>query len=244
MKNKNMGVLGVLFFYLLFASNTAFAHCDTLDGPVVTAAKKAIESENVNLVLVWVKGDDEAKVKEVFQKTISDRKANPAEKDRIDTYFFENLVRIHREGEGKSFDGLKPAGVNTDPIISLTDKAVETGSVADLLSEMNTGLQTAVQNNFKEVTGKKNYNINDVDAGREYVESYVKFLHYVEGVDGAIKKNVSGHGVENSHKEEGSHFSKDGDLKNQLHFSWAIILVLTSWIVFILFKGVKGFRNK
>jgi hypothetical protein len=29
-------------------------HCDTLDGPIVTAARKALESGNVNLILPFV----------------------------------------------------------------------------------------------------------------------------------------------------------------------------------------------
>ena len=36
---------------LLLAPTAALAHCDGLDGPVVTAARKALESGNVNLVL-------------------------------------------------------------------------------------------------------------------------------------------------------------------------------------------------
>ena len=32
----------------------ASAHCDGLDGPVVQAAQQALETGNVNLVLVWV----------------------------------------------------------------------------------------------------------------------------------------------------------------------------------------------
>ena len=29
-------------------------HCDTMDGPVVTAARKALEAQNVNLALAYV----------------------------------------------------------------------------------------------------------------------------------------------------------------------------------------------
>lgn len=246
MKNKIVGVLGVSVLYILLSSNIAFAHCDTLDGPVVVAAKKAIETENVNIVLVWVKKSEENKVKELFQKTIIDRKASPVEKDHIDMLFFENLVRIHRAGEGESFEGLKPVGTKIDPIIIMADKAVEIGSVNSLLEEMNTGLKNTVQNNFKEVLEKKNYKIDDVDAGRDYIESYVKFLHYVEGVDAAIKKDSTEHHTENN-PEKDSHFDKvdkGSDLKDQLYFSWAIIFILVSGIALKVFKGNKSFRNK
>lgn len=29
-------------------------HCDTMDGPVVTAAREALETENINLILAYV----------------------------------------------------------------------------------------------------------------------------------------------------------------------------------------------
>ena len=37
---------------LLFTSNMAFAHCDGMDGPVVKAAQKALESSNVNVTFI------------------------------------------------------------------------------------------------------------------------------------------------------------------------------------------------
>jgi len=39
---------------LLLAPPAARAHCDTLDGPVVLAARKALETGKVNPVLAWV----------------------------------------------------------------------------------------------------------------------------------------------------------------------------------------------
>jgi len=34
-------------------------HCDTRDGPVVKAAIKALETENLNYVLIWVPKESE-----------------------------------------------------------------------------------------------------------------------------------------------------------------------------------------
>ena len=44
-------------------------HCDTRDGPVVKAARKALESNNVNYVLIWVPGDAEAELRKAFERT-------------------------------------------------------------------------------------------------------------------------------------------------------------------------------
>ena len=45
-------------------------HCDTLDGPVVSAAKKALETGNVNLILPWVPEKTETELKKAFEKTL------------------------------------------------------------------------------------------------------------------------------------------------------------------------------
>jgi hypothetical protein len=75
-----------------------YAHCDTLDGPVVKAAQKALETGDVNLVLIWVQKKDEAEIKRAFDQTLAVRKQSAEAKALADMYFFETLVRIHRAG--------------------------------------------------------------------------------------------------------------------------------------------------
>ncbi len=78
----------------------ARAHCDGLDGPVVTAARTALDSGDPNLVLIWVQPRDEAEVRQAFAQAIAVRKLNAQARDLADRYFFETLVRLHRAGEG------------------------------------------------------------------------------------------------------------------------------------------------
>jgi hypothetical protein len=122
----------------LFGHTKAFSHCDGMDGSVVMAAQKALETGDVNLVLIWVQKKDEDEIRKAFQKTFALRKLSPEARDLADMYFFETLVRIHRAGEGESYTGIKP-------------------------------------------------------AGREYVEAYVIFIHYVETLYDTAKKGAHGH---------------------------------------------------
>ena len=105
----------------VFLPNKIFAHCDGMDGPVIQAARKALETGNVNPVLMWVLKDHEGEIKNAFQKTLAVRKLNPPAKELADMYFFETLVRIHRAGEGEPYTGLKPAGRALDPAIPAAD---------------------------------------------------------------------------------------------------------------------------
>src|SRR5512139_3206249 len=100
-----------------FIPMEAFGHCDGLDGPVVTAAKAALETGKVEPVLIWVQNRDEDEIKKAFQKTLAVRKLNPEARELADYYFFETLVRIHRAGEGAPYTGLKPAGRDLGPAI-------------------------------------------------------------------------------------------------------------------------------
>jgi len=68
MNRKFLVAFGVLSMAVLLRPITASAHCDGLDGPVVQAAQKALETGNANLVLIWVQKQDESEIKKAFQK--------------------------------------------------------------------------------------------------------------------------------------------------------------------------------
>src|SRR5689334_21099399 len=82
--------------FLLLATSSLLAHCDGLDGPVVQAARQALDKGNVNLVLIWVQPADEATVRRAFNKTLAVRKLNADAREMADFYFFETVVRVHR----------------------------------------------------------------------------------------------------------------------------------------------------
>jgi len=206
MKYKgSLTALAIFFMTVFCCTNRVFAHCDGMDGPVVKAAQKALESGNANLVLIWVKKADEAELKRAFQKTLAVRKLNPDAKELADMYFFETLVRIHRAGEGAPYTGLKPAGRNLGPAIPAADKAIVDGNVEPLVKLLTDTVGNGVHEQFKHVMANKNYKADDVKAGREYVETYVTFVHYVEGLYEKAKKATHGHYSESEqggvHKE-------------------------------------------
>ena len=164
---------------LLGGPGTALAHCDTLDGPVVAAARKALDTGNVNLVLIWVQKGDESEIRNHFQKTVAVRKAGGQAKELADMYFFETLVRIHRAGEGAGYTGLKPAG-KIEPPIAAADKSLETGRLQEVAKLISQRTEQGLHRTFEDVLKKKGYNPNDVAAGRAFAGAYVEYTHYVE----------------------------------------------------------------
>lgn len=177
----------------LFAPRIVDAHCDTIDGPVVTAARKALESGNVNLVLVWVQKKDEAEIRKAFEKTLAVRKQSAEAKELADMYFFETLVRMHRAGEGAPYTGLKPAGRDLGPAIPAGDKALETGAIEPVEKLLADLMKDGLHEHFHQAIAKKKYDKDNVEAGREYIEAYVSYIHYVEGMYEAAKSAAHGH---------------------------------------------------
>src|SRR5512136_2711206 len=76
----------------------AIAHCDTLDGPVVKDARKALAEGKVTRVLKWVKAKDEGQVRAAFRKALAGRGSGAKVRRAADMRFFETLVRVHRAG--------------------------------------------------------------------------------------------------------------------------------------------------
>jgi hypothetical protein len=191
--NRLLIVSATLFGLMILLPLQASSHCDTMNGPVIKAAVKALEAGNVNLVLVWVQKKDEAEIKNAFVKTLSIRKLNSEAKQFADNYFFETLVRIHRAGEGAPYTGLKPAESEPEPGIAAADNAIEKGSGEELMKSLTETIHHGVVEQFSHVLATKNYKPDDVEAGREYVKAYVIFIHYVERLYQSALSPAEGH---------------------------------------------------
>ncbi len=163
----------------LLASRNAGAHCDTLGGPVVAAAKEALEKGDVTPVLKWVMKDKEDEIRAAFKKTLAVREKGPEAKELADLYFFETLVRIHRAGEGAPYTGLKPADA-VEPFIAASDKALESGSVDGLVNHLGHSVANGIRKRFEQAVEAKKHANDSVEDGRKFVEAYVEFTHYVE----------------------------------------------------------------
>ncbi len=177
---KKYLALMLLLGGLLLWPATAKAHCDTLNGPVVAAAKEALAKGNITPVLIWIKPENEAEVREVFTKALAVRSNGPEAQELADRYFFETLVRIHRAGEGAPYTGLKAEEV--EPPVAAADKALETGTMDDLVKLVTEKVAHGIRDRFQDTLAKKKHARESVEAGREFVEAYVPFTHYVEGI--------------------------------------------------------------
>ena len=184
---------GVLFGAGFTLPQTVRAHCDTMDGPVVMAAKAALEKKDVTPVLQWVKPDAEPEIRSAFAKTLAVRAKDAEARELADQFFFETLVRVHRAGEGAPYTGLKPAGTKVDPAVEAADQALDSDKADTLIKTMTDEAATGIRRRFAEASEKKKHAEHNVEAGREYVAAYVEFVHYVEALHTVAARPASAH---------------------------------------------------
>jgi hypothetical protein len=166
-----------------------FAHCDTLDGPVVMAAKAALKNADVTPVLKWVQKYHEGEIRDAFEKTVKVRAKGPEAKELADMYFFETLVRIHRDGEGAPYTGLKSSGT-VEPAIAAADKALKTESLEALADKISTAVNEGIKKRFEKALEKKQHADDSVSAGREFVKAYVEYVHFIEGIHNLVAEGA------------------------------------------------------
>jgi hypothetical protein len=98
---------------------------------------------------------------------------------------------------------LKP-GEAVDPAVALADKALETGSVDKLVDVLTKAMTNGIRERFKHASETQKHADDSVAAGREFVEAYVIFTHYVEGLHAIIKTSGGHHsGEAKSHSGHG-----------------------------------------
>jgi len=174
---------------------SASAHCDTMEGPTVADGYKAMDNNNVNYVMKWVGPEYEKEITDKFNLSMKVRELGPEAKDLAEQYFFGEVVRVHRAGEGAPFDGLKPEGTPVDEKVQAADESIALGNLSPLEGMMEADKMPELEERFEKVMKAKDFDVNNLEAGREYIETYVSFFKFAEG------EEEEAHGAANTNAE-------------------------------------------
>ena len=159
----------------------ASAHCDTEDGPAVQDARRALSTGNVNHALKWVHAQDEGEVRAAFDAARAAR--GRADAEVAERHFLETLVRVHRAGEGAGFEGIAPTGTELPPAVVAADAALEAGTIDPLRGLVPDDRWPELERRFSAALAKKDFDVDDLEAARDYVGAYVRYFKYAEGED-------------------------------------------------------------
>ena len=182
--SRNFGMI-FLALALWMLPQQASAHCDSYDGPVIQDALSALEKADVSPVLKWIHPQHEGEITQLFEKTLKYKNQDLEIYELLEKHFLETLVRLHREGEGAPYTGLKPAG-STSKIIQMTDAALQEENSDSLISALKSHLEKVVGEKYERVMELKSKKDVSAEAGRQYVAAYVDYTHTVEALHDVI----------------------------------------------------------
>jgi hypothetical protein len=174
-------------------------HCDSLDGPVVSAARLALDADDVALVLPYVPEEAEAEVKAVFDQVADARVLGGQAMVVADRHFFETVVRLHRAGEGAPYTGLKPAGLSHGPVIPLAERAVLSGDAGEVAGFLVAELTDQIERRLADVRSLEDRRSRSLADARRYVEAMLGFEVYCHSVHRAL------HAPAHSESEQAAH---------------------------------------
>jgi hypothetical protein len=149
-----------------------------MEFPVVTAAKKALNAGEVNLILPYVPQEAEAELIKAFHKVLPLHQQADNAKEVADLYFFETAVRLHRAGESAPFTGLKPAGLDVGPIIPVAEEAIESNSPDELEQLLIDIIRAEFRQRFDHMLHLKHHARESLSATRDYVEAMLGLQVY------------------------------------------------------------------
>jgi hypothetical protein len=176
-----------------------------LDGPVVKAAAAALQARDVDLVLPYVPAEGEEEVRRAFEQTLQVEPFAPEAKRLADGWFFENVVRIHRAGEGAPYTGLKPAGLGHGPVVPVTERAIESGSPDELVALLTGMVEREIRERFAQLMDRRAHANGDLGANRAYVEAMLGLQVWSHSLYQALHASPHEHTRAPEHAHAGAH---------------------------------------
>lgn len=183
-------VLLMAMVMVMVTSISAFAHCDSYDGPVIKDALNALDRNNVELVLKWIEPQQEIEITSLFNKTYKLKSGDKEVYAIVEKHFLETLVRLHRETEGEPYTGLKPAGSMT-PLVAMADNSIAKDNVEEVITTVTNHLEQVLRERYNKVAKLGKTKDDSVKQGRDYVEAYVQYTHTLEALEKLLHAPIS-----------------------------------------------------
>ena len=199
MTSSRMLMSAIIAAGLLLGVQNAQAHCDSLDGPVAKAVYKALDDGNVNPVLAYAPANAETEIRAAFEKSRKVRGLGTEARTLADQAFMETVIRLHRAGEGATYTGLKPTGIDYGPVIPAAEHAVETGDLAKLKAVLVEVIDHALQERLAHVRELQKAPLEpktaaEVPHSRERISGELGFITFAENLrQAALGKGTEHH---------------------------------------------------
>jgi hypothetical protein len=152
-------------------------------GPMMKAARMALESGNARHILIWVPEGSENTLKNLLEKACCERYS---QKSKAADWYFETVQRLHRSGMQSNYSGIEDVIFGEIPVIRKADEAIETGNFEQLSGLVPVMDISELRQRFDTIREMRNY--PDLSAGRTFVSAYLEFMLYLYKLSGTQKE--------------------------------------------------------
>jgi hypothetical protein len=159
---------------------------DEMQGPVVKAAKMALETGNVNYILIWLPEESENTLKNLLEKTCCVRSSRMNMQNQAYDWYFETVKRFYRASRWPDYLTTQSGGLAEKPLVLKVDKAIESGDFEEIRYIIPVTHEADAKQRFLHVMNMRNYPVNNIAAGRAYVSAFFDFNRYMHDLSSGI----------------------------------------------------------
>jgi hypothetical protein len=133
-------------------------------------------------------------LREAYEFAVELRGQGDRAGELAERYLVETAIRLHRQAEGLSFDGVKPATEPLPRVITAADASLDKGQVDEVVEELGREMEAQVRKLFAAAKGRQAGREESLEAARAWVDAYVRYLGFVDGLHEVIEAGPE-HGV-------------------------------------------------
>lgn len=188
-------ILASIFMFVLMLGSASIsqAHCDRVNGPVATDARKALETGEISHALIWVTDQQAEELESKFDQSLKVYTNGDDSQELAELYFMSEIVRLHREAEDMPFTGLKPAQPSAQDI-QIAEKALTSGELTPVTEMLASEIRKKTSELYNKAMEAQSRKDESIEAGREWVNAYVQYIVYVHSLYQNIQAGPA-HGV-------------------------------------------------
>ena len=149
------------------------------NGPVMRAAKRALETGKPHYILSWIPEESENTLKNLLEKACCARNIQKDTHDHIVNWYFETINRLHSGYFGSHNLNISTKTPEEKTIIFLVERACESGNFEEITTVIQDTPAGEMQQRFNDVMRKRDYGVDNIAAGRVYVSAFTDFIAFV-----------------------------------------------------------------
>ena len=148
-------------------------------GPVISAARKALETGNACHILIWVPPESENTLRNLLEKTCCKQNLDRDAKDPSVDWYFKTVSHIHSTYYGPRNLDISTKKPQEQTIIAMVQRARESGNFEEISTVIPDTPAGELRQRFEAVMKKRACCANTIAAGRDYVSAFTAFVAFI-----------------------------------------------------------------